>query len=261
MLDAPVHINLLGKLEIVPMARASATESHLRITATKLRQVLVLLAANAGTTMRTDQLIDELWPAGPPQSVRTIVQTYIYQLRKLFVRSSQSPEARHLLATDPDGYMLSVPREHIDLFRFQNLIEDGRNALRENRYGCGAEMLRECLELWRGSMPADVTTGPRLRGLSAFLEEQRLEAISLRIDADLASHRHVEVIGELRSLVAIHPLHEVFHLRLMQALHGSGRRGEALGVYRDLRSTLNKELGLEPSSEVRKVHHEILVGE
>ena len=55
-----------------------------------------------------------------------------------------------------------------------------------------------------------------------------------------------------------HPLRETFHLRLMQALHGSGRRGEALVVYRELRDTLNKELGLEPSSEVRDMHQEIL---
>ena len=255
-----VQINVLGKLEVGPVARVPAPDSGLKITATKLRQVLVLLAVHAGTTVRTDQLIDELWPSSPPQTVRTIVQTYVYQLRKLFARSFRAPDGKDLLSTDPDGYVLSVPRENIDLFQFQTLVDDGRGALREQRFGCAAEMLRSSLELWRGPIPADVTSGPRLRGLSVFLEEQRLEAVSLRIEADLASDRHLDVVGELRSLVATHPLHEVFHLRLMQALHGSGRRGEALYVYRELRSTLNKELGLEPSPEVRKVHQEILVG-
>ncbi|MCE7003232.1 AfsR/SARP family transcriptional regulator [Kibdelosporangium philippinense] len=257
MLAKDVQVNVLGKLEVAPLA---AADPHVTITATKPRQVLVLLAVNAGAAVRTDQLIDELWPSGPPQTVRTIVQTYIYQLRKLFEGNFSSPEGRDLLTTAPDGYVLSVPRENIDLYRFQHLIEDGRAALRDKRFSCAAGMLRECLELWRGPVPADVTSGPRLRGLSVFLEEQRLEAVSLRIEADLAIDRHLEVVGELRSLVATYPLHEVFHLRLMQALHGSGRRGEALYVYRQLRSTLNKELGLEPSREVNRVHQEILVG-
>ncbi|GAA3078759.1 hypothetical protein GCM10020000_75430 [Streptomyces olivoverticillatus] len=44
----------------------------------------------------------------------------------------------------------------------------------------------------------------------------------------------------------------------MVALHHSGRRGEALGVYQRLRGTLMRELGLEPSAGLRRLQHAIL---
>ncbi|MGH3994855.1 MAG: AfsR/SARP family transcriptional regulator, partial [Pseudonocardiaceae bacterium] len=48
------------------------------------------------------------------------------------------------------------------------------------------------------------------------------------------------------------------YVRLMQALHRSGRRGEALDVYQQLRRLLEDELGLEPSSDAKRLQHQIL---
>ena len=232
--------------------------SSMQITAAKLRQVLAMLAANANTMVSTDQLIDELWPTDPPSTVKTIVQTYVYQLRKLFGEASRSSKAATVLTTRPGGYLLTVPRENVDIFQFQQVMGRGMTALRLGKPGHAAELLQESLALWRGPVLADVNMGPNLQGLSVYLEEQRLEAVSARIEADLANNRHGEVVGELRRLVATHRLHEPFHIRLMQALHGSGRRGEALNVYLQLRGILDQDLGLEPSSEAQQLQQEIL---
>jgi SARP family transcriptional regulator, regulator of embCAB operon len=211
-----------------------------------------MLAANANTMVSMDQLIDELWPNKPPSTVKTIVQTYVYQLRKLFGERSRSQPGARLLTTRPGGYLLTVPRETVDIFQFQSLMTRGQAALRFGKAAQAAELLRESLALWRGPVLADVNLGPDLRGLSVYLEEQRLEAISARIDADLADNRHGELVGELRRLVVGHRLHESFYIRLMQALHRCGRRGEALRVYQQLRAVLNQELGLEPSVEAQR---------
>jgi DNA-binding SARP family transcriptional activator len=257
MLREQIRIGLLGTLEVRRTSRLGQ-ERLVQITAAKLRQVLAVLAANANATVSTDQLIDELWPNDPPSTVKTIVQTYVYKLRKLFGEASRSPNGTTLLTTRPGGYLLTVPRENVDIFQFQELMGRGRAALRHGKPGHAAELLRDSLELWRGIVLADVNMGPILQGLSVCLEEQRLEAVSARIEADLANNRHGEVVGELRSLVATHRLHESFHIRLMQALHRSGRRGEALTVYHQLRSILHQDLGLEPSIEARQLQHEIL---
>ncbi|MGW8970464.1 AfsR/SARP family transcriptional regulator [Streptomyces platensis] len=245
-----VKIKLLGTLEV------SRTPE---MTAAKLRQVLALLAVNTNTMVTTEQLIDELWPFNPPSTVKTVVQTYVYQLRKLFGDAFGASHGAELLLTRPGGYVLAVPRENVDIFQFQDIVERGREALRRGEVVRAADLLRAALSLWRGPALADVTSGPSLRGISVYLEEQHLEAVSLRIEADLANNRHREIIGELRLLVATHHLHEDFHILLMQALHGSGRRGEALNVYSELRSILDEELGLEPSSEAKEFQREILV--
>ncbi len=253
-----VRINLLGALEVDHTHTVGGT-FPLGITAAKPRQVLAMLAINADSMVSTDQLIDELWPYGPPSTVKTIVQTYVYQLRKILSRRFETPRSTELLVTRPGGYVLALPRDNVDVYRFQELVRAGRVALGEGCPTRAAVLLSESLHVWRGPMPTDVIAGPYLGGLNVYLQECRLEAVSLRIESDLANDRHREIVGELRSLVASHRLHESFHLRLMQALHRSGRRGEALAVYQQLRHILDDELGLEPSLEARRLQQEILV--
>jgi SARP family transcriptional regulator, regulator of embCAB operon len=261
MIGDCVRISLLGPLEVSRSPSGGVAEPPFQVTAIKLRQVLAMLAVDASTMVSTERLIDELWPYGPPRTVKTIVQTYVYQLRKLFSKKFNAAEAASLLITRPGGYALDVPRQNVDVFEFQRLVECGRNAYDQGQAACAAAYLRDALTLWRGPLPADIVHGPSLHGVSVLLEEQRLEAVALRIEADMANNRHTEIVGELRSLVVTHRLHEPFHVRLMQALHRSGRRGEALTAYQRLRRLLNDELGLEPSSEAKKIHYEILASQ
>jgi DNA-binding SARP family transcriptional activator len=92
------------------------------------------------------------------------------------------------------------------------------------------------------------------------LEETRLTVLERRIEADLRLGRHRELIGELKSLVAILPLHEWFYSRLMLSLYVSGRRCEALQVYQSLRLSLREELGLDPSPELQHLQRALLTG-
>ncbi|MGH3566951.1 MAG: AfsR/SARP family transcriptional regulator [Pseudonocardia sp.] len=248
-----MYLNLMGPLEVTEGG------STLTPTAAKPRQVLALLAASAGSMVSTEQLIDELWPEGPPRSAKTTMQTYVYHLRQVLSRSKEAARGRKILATCPAGYILTVPRENVDVFRFLQIMADGREALRRGDAFQASDLFRSALSLWRGSMLADVSAGPRLQGHVAFFEEQRIEALSLRIEIDLETGRHHEVIAELRSLTKTHHLHEWVHIRLMQALHRSGRRGEALDTYQKLRRLLGDELGLEPSVEAIQLQQEILV--
>lgn len=247
-----MQFNLLGPLEVLEDGRV------LTPTAAKPRQVLAMLALNVSATVSAEQLIDELWPDGPPTRAKATVQTYVYQLRKLLGRSFASSRGKEVLITRPAGYVLAVSRDDVDIFRFQDLMERGRNVLRRGDASRAADLLRDALALWRGPVLTDVTRSPRLEGHSVYLEEQRMDALSLRIEADLENRRHQEIIGELRLLVNTHRLHEWLYVRLMEALHRSGRRGEALDVYQQLRRLLDDELGLEPPPDAKQLQHQIL---
>ena len=72
---------------------------------------------------------------------------------------------------------------------------------------------------------------------------------------------HRDLIPELRSLIALDPLNEWLHARLIEALHASGRRSEALRAYHELRVLLDRELGLGPSDELRRLQREILTAD
>jgi DNA-binding SARP family transcriptional activator len=242
-----MHISILGPIEVI-VDGVTRTPS-----APKLRSVLGLLTLRAGKVVPVESLIEELWGEEPPSSAMTTLQTYVYQLRKLLF----SPER---LQTQAPGYLLAIDRESVDVWQFEQLYSRGRRELAAGDVAAAAATLRRALQLWRGDALADVRCGPVLGARVAGLNESRLAAIELRVAADLALGEHTSVIGELRELVARHPLHEGFHAKLMTALARSDRRSEALEVYHQVRLRLRSELNTEPSAVLREVQLAVLNG-
>ena len=79
-----------------------------------------------------------------------------------------------------------------------------------------------------------------------------------RFERELADGRHADLVGELAAAVRAHPLRERLAGQLMLALYRSGRQADALAAYRDARTTLVEELGLEPGEELRELQRRIL---
>jgi DNA-binding SARP family transcriptional activator len=227
--------------------------------APKARQVLALLLLRANHVVSISALVEELWGEQPPASAVTTAQTYVYQLRKMFERSGYRGAEHEPLATRPPGYLLRVRQDQLDVDVFVRLVQQGRLLLQSNRFSEAADRLRRALELWRGSALANVAQGPLLRGYVADLEEQRMRAVELRIQATAALGGYRELIGELRILVSQYPLNEWLHSQLIVALHAAGRRGEALQAYHHVREILTDQLGLDPSPALRRLHHEVLM--
>ena len=110
-------------------------------------------------------------------------------------------------------------------------------------------LLRKALALWRG--PAlDGLAAQALRQEAERFEEIRLHVLEDRLDADLGRGQDRDLIPEFRTLVAEHPFRERLCAQLMLALYRTGRQTDALEVYRETRTRLADELGLEPSAEL-----------
>jgi len=110
----------------------------------------------------------------------------------------------------------------------------------------------------RGAALADVDDAPFAQAEARRLEERRLAALESRAEARLACGGHRELIGELETLTAAHPLRERLWAHRMLALYRAGRQAEALRAYRDLRAILTGELGIEPSPALRELEGRIL---
>jgi DNA-binding SARP family transcriptional activator len=240
-------------------------------TAPKPRQVLALLALHADRVVPIASLVEELWSDRPPRSARTTLQTYVLQLRELIgaalargtaQASGTEPErrtAKDVLLTLPGGYLLCAGGGTSDVREFDRLAGLGYRAMDAGDFAGASRTLAAALDLWSGSAFADVQTGVQLAMEAKRLEESRLCALDQRIEADLRLGRHREVLAELTVLTSRYRTHENLHAQFMIALHRSGRRGEALDAYLRLRTTLGRELGLEPSPRLRRLQHSILM--
>lgn len=225
--------------------------------APKLREVLALLLLRHNQIVPMNALIDELWGENPPRSAQSTLQTYVYKLRKIFHAASGAVDGFTLI-TKPAGYRVAIAPESIDAYRFEQLVKHGHSAAEDGDPRQAARSLAEALALWRGPALADVDTGELLSAYVTGLNENRVRALELRIQADMRLGRHRELISELRELTSGFPLHEGFHAQLMLALHRAGRRPEALEVYQSVRAKLIDELGIEPGLGLREIQQMIL---
>jgi SARP family transcriptional regulator, regulator of embCAB operon len=254
-----MNVDLLGPL-VVRCGNVAVVP-----TAPKPRTVLAMLALHANQVLSVNVLINELWDGNAPSSATTTVQTYVLQLRTLIADALRTAPAeggvhpKQILATHPSGYQLNVSRDRIDLLNFRELTKAGHRARERGDFRVAAQNFADALALWRGHALADVDAGPHLKAMAAGLEETRLNVLDRRIEAELRLGRHYEVLGELVSLVFEHRTHEGLWAHLMHALYRSGRRSEALDAYRQLRSNLIDECGLEPSPSLRRLQRSMLV--
>jgi DNA-binding SARP family transcriptional activator len=247
-----LRFQILGPLEVFDGDRVCTPKPP------KVARVLALLLLRANQVVAMDALIEELWGETPPLSAVGTAQTYIYQLRKILDPRGEHTARGEWLVTKPPGYMMRASLDQLDATAFEALTQKGRQMLEEGYPQQAAQLLRRALDLWTGPSLADVRRGPLLEAHAIHLDEQRMRALELRIQADAELGRHRELIGEMRSLVASHPLNEWFHGQLIIALSHSGRRGEALQAYQDLRQLLSNQLGLDPQPELQRLHQEVL---
>src|SRR5215211_3080286 len=211
-----MDFRLLGPLEV------AGDEGSLALGGTKQRSLLAMLLLHANQVVSTDRLIDALWGASPPFTCGKSIQVYVSRLRKAM--------ADNRLVTRAPGYVVYVDPTELDLSRFEQLVAEARRASPES----ASAKLREALSLWRGPPLADLAYEQFAQAEIARLEEMRLGAVEQRLEADLALGRHAELVAELETLVARHPLRERF------------------------RQELTDELGLEPSEALKQLEAAIL---
>jgi DNA-binding SARP family transcriptional activator len=234
------EFRLLGPLE------ATVGGRPLALPPGKPSAVLARLLLDTGRVVPLETLIAGLW-AEAPASARKMIQGHVSQLRGLL--------GDECILTRTPGYLLDANRDDCDLGRFERLTEDAHAATSAARR---AELLRNAIALWRGPPFSEFRHEPFAQVAARRLGDLRLNALERRIEADLELGGHARVVGELEALVADEPLREPLRAALMLALYRCGRQAEALERYREGRSLLVEELGIEPGPALQELERAIL---
>ncbi|HET7475218.1 MAG TPA: BTAD domain-containing putative transcriptional regulator [Dermatophilaceae bacterium] len=228
-----LSVSVLGTVEVV------RDGVRLDVPAGKTSELLARLALAAGSHVRADALIEDLWST---PTERNTLQSKVSQLRRAL-------GDRDLVVGSQDGYVLGIDPAAVDAVRVVQLAAQATQARAAGDAATALDRAREGLALFRGDVLVDV-------GGWAAPHRTRLEHVRLGLVEDAMAARvelgaGAEVVGELETLVEQHPLREGLWTSLITALYRAGRQAEALAAYRTVRRMLLDELGIEPGQALR----------
>ena len=108
-----IEIGVLGRVQV------HLGSAELPVAGTRLRQLLVRFAVDAGSVVPATELVDAVWPEAHlrPDGASNALQSLISRLRRVLAGSAAVQQL-------PGGYRLSVGREQVDLHRFTRLARN-----------------------------------------------------------------------------------------------------------------------------------------
>lgn len=250
-MDRLTRIDLLGSVRVVVDGQEVDAGRPMQLA------VLTALVLRAPQLVELSELVEALWGGEPPGSAWGIVHTYVSRLRRVLEpdRTKRAPSAA--LRTEGSGYLLVSDRFSCDVLAFVRFVEGARALSSAGDLESAVAAFDQALGLWRG-VPLAGVPGPFADAQRARLTDLRLSGLEERAEAMLRGGRYADVVRDLTGLVDEVPTREQFCGLLMVALHRLGRRTEALALYERTRSTLVRELGIDPGPRLRTVHERIV---
>lgn len=226
----------------------------------RLHKAIALLAylAVTGRAHSREALATLLWPDADQS-------TALGRLRRTLYRVGQDVGSDVVLASRTMAELNLEVALRLDTEQFQQLL-DGCLADAGSRpapdTGC-VSRLTEAVGLYADDFMAGFT----LPDSPPFDEWQFFEADGLRrafgralgrlVDIHQAEGAWERAIGYARRRLALDPLEEAVHRRLMELYARAGRQGAAIRQYRECERLLQEELGMAPGEETMALHEAI----
>lgn len=215
--------------------------------------VLASLLMAEGRPVPVDDLADHLWGWDSSPMAAATIRTYISRINKLLALEGIRINSRR------GGYQLMTDPQDVDLHRYHSLRRQAESVAESGDLDHAAALLRAADELWRGPLLMGLS-GEWVAARRKALDDERHEAVKLRIRLDLNLGRQRLILGELRELSARYPFDEEIARVMAIALYRLGRQADALRAAREI-SERFAEAGIDPSPELREVHSQILRGD
>jgi DNA-binding SARP family transcriptional activator len=254
VVSAGINFEVLGPL------RAWRDGAALPLGPVQQRVVLAVLLLHTNRPIGRQQIIDAVWGPAHPTHAVNLLQRHVSALRRVLEPQRSARAASDRVVWTDGGYLFTVPAGSLDLEQFDSGVSLARAARTAGDLPKAAAALHSALRLWRGPT-CDGLISPFLDAQREQLAERRISALEERIDLDLALGNHLDVIAELRALVAEYPLRERLRGLLMAALYRSGRQADALAAYQDARRQLRDEVGVAPAAALQRLQQQILAAD
>ncbi len=235
-------IRILGPIDVLTSSGSVAVGGR------HARALLAALVVGVGHAVPIDHLREVIWARDPPESADNTLQSIVSHLRHVL-----GPEA--IVRVD-GSYELTIAPANIDAVEFETLLAEAAASKDDTER---RDRGRRALALWRGRPFGDLADDEAFKLDSYRLDEMRLAAMEICLEADLALGNHELIVGELEAAVEENPYRERLWFLLIEALDADYRRVEALRACARLRGIL-AEVGVQASDELTLLEQRILEG-
>ncbi|HRX57933.1 MAG TPA: BTAD domain-containing putative transcriptional regulator [Eubacteriales bacterium] len=249
MPEAKVKIKMFGTFEII--VNGNVVLSQLR-QAKKTSQFLEYLILKRDRPVPHEELLEMLWSDKENRNPATALRTLLHRYRAL-VESSGLPELADSILTARGAYQWNSDLDcEIDVFEFERLCQEARTPGMSNR---------ECIERYLQML--QIYTGPLLTNSaeemwvvpkSVYYHDLFLESVFTLLDLLKTEEEYEMIIQVCRKAMDVDMFDERLHLELMMALVKTGKKREALSQYYFATDLHYKQLGIQPSGEIRAVY-------
>ena len=249
MPEAKVKIKMFGTFEII--VNGNVVLSQLR-QAKKTSQFLEYLILKRDRPVPHEELLEMLWSDKENRNPATALRTLLHRYRAL-VESSGLPELADSILTARGAYQWNPDLDcEIDVFEFERLCQEARTPGMSNR---------ECIERYLQML--QIYTGPLLTNSaeemwvvpkSVYYHDLFLESVFTLLDLLKTEEEYEMIIQVCRKAMDVDMFDERLHLELMMALVKTGKKREALSQYYFATDLHYKQLGIQPSGEIRAVY-------
>jgi DNA-binding SARP family transcriptional activator len=215
------------------------------------RLLFAYLVSNRNRGCPRDELIDVLWPEGPPAAADSALSALLSKLRRAL--------RPHPVEGRSDLQLRLPARSWIDLEAAMEAIHRAESALMRQDWTAAWGAARVTLHIARR---------PFLSGSDApWIDDQRRRLSDMYIRSLETTAAAAIAIGgtelhtaerSARTLIEEATYRESGYRLLMEAMARGDNIGEALQVYEVLRRRLRDELGAAPSPAMRERHRQLL---
>ncbi|MEV5411265.1 BTAD domain-containing putative transcriptional regulator [Thermopolyspora sp. NPDC052614] len=215
--------------------------------------LLAILLMSPNQAVSVEKISDRIWGEPPSDTTRRTIDRYVTKIRRQL-----RPLADRVRIIGKQGtYTILVDPESIDVCRFNRLHIEADAAAQQDALERAIELYRAAESLCGGD-PLAGLPGTWARAMGRVLADKLFEIRRARIALEVRLGRYTKALNELPGMVEQRPDDEILAAHLMTALAASGRRTEALAVYRTTRAYVVETTGLEPGRHLVKLHQRLL---
>ena len=219
---------------------------------TKVKDLLRLLALEAGSPVKTEVLMERLWPGADPGRAGASLRTATYQLRKSLDTDclERTPGALTLIGAWTDAQAYTATADAVL----------ARTPRRLGELATVVELVREAEALYVGDLDVHDSSDDRLRETAEHLRARRVELLVEGAEAAGELLWTRESLAFASRAFQADDTSERAGRALMRAFAGLGDTTRALEVYERLRSRLARQFGADPAPQTRALHLHLLDG-